>query len=218
MLDGPDGALAGLGEGDVLVDLTTAGVAAARAASERAARAGARFLACPVLGSKAAAEQGQVVLVCGGPGPARERARPALHAISSRLFELDDPAQAALMKLCINAIGGAMITGFAEALALGGAGGLEIWRMVEVLQASSFHSPLFLMKGELIEKGDYAPRFRLSLAEKDQRLAQEAAAGLGCRLPINDAVRRLLHEAAEAGGDRDFCAVAEHLRKKKGLG
>jgi 3-hydroxyisobutyrate dehydrogenase-like beta-hydroxyacid dehydrogenase len=38
------------------------------------------------------------------------------------------PARAALAKLCVNALGGAMITGFAEALALGAAGGLEAVR------------------------------------------------------------------------------------------
>jgi 3-hydroxyisobutyrate dehydrogenase-like beta-hydroxyacid dehydrogenase len=210
VLEGADGVLAGLAEGDVLVDLSTAGVRAARAAQEGASRRGARFVACPILGSKAAAEQAQVTLVAGGPGPARERVRPALHAVSARLFELDDPAQAALMKLCVNAIGGAMLTGFSEALALGSAGGLDVWRMVEVLQASSFHSPLFLMKGELVEKQDYAPRFKVSLAEKDQRLVQEAAAELGARIPVNEAVRAVLGECARSGrADKDVASLAE---------
>jgi 3-hydroxyisobutyrate dehydrogenase-like beta-hydroxyacid dehydrogenase len=124
------------------------------------------------------------------------------------------------MKLCVNSVGGAMITALTEALALGTAGGLDVWRVVEVLQASSFHSPLFLMKGELVEKKDYAPRFKLALAEKDQRLAQEAAQDLGARVPINEAVRRLLGEAAETGhGDKDVCAVAEvcfESSRKKG--
>jgi 3-hydroxyisobutyrate dehydrogenase-like beta-hydroxyacid dehydrogenase len=126
LLEGPDGVLAGLREGDVLVDLSTAGTRAARSAAEAAGKRGARFLACPVLGSRPAAEQAQLVLVVGGPAAARERARPALHAVSARIFELDDPAQAALVKLCVNAVGGAMITGFAEALALGASGGLDM--------------------------------------------------------------------------------------------
>jgi len=210
VLEGDEGVLAGLAEGDVLVDLTTAGTRAIRALEERTQKRGARLVSCPILGSKVAAEQAQIVLVAGGPNAAREKARPALHAVSARLFELDDPVKAALMKLCVNAIGGAMITALSEALALGSAGGLDIWRLVEVLQASSFHSPLFLMKGELVEKKDYAPRFKLSLAEKDQRLAQEAAEDLGARLPISEAVRRLFGDAARSGrGDKDICAVAD---------
>src|SRR5512133_1731340 len=163
VLDGPDGALAGLAKGDVLVDLSTAGVRAARALADRAAKAGIEFVACPVLGSKTAAEQAQIVLVAGGSATARARSRPALHAVSARMFELERAADAALMKLCVNAVGGAMITGFCEALALGASGGLSVPHLVEVLQASSFHSPLFLMKGELIERKDWAPRFAIAL-------------------------------------------------------
>src|SRR5512138_628949 len=210
VLDGPDGALAGLARGDVLVDMSTAGTRAARSAAEQATSRGASFLACPILGSKAAAERAQIVLVVGGPAAASDRARPALHAVSARMFEMEDPVHAALMKLCVNAVGGAMMTGFGEALALGVSGGLEIPALVEVLQASSFHSPLFLMKGELVEQKDWTPRFAIALAEKDQRLAQEAAAEQGAKAPISEAVRRLLGEAVESGrGDKDIAAVAD---------
>jgi 3-hydroxyisobutyrate dehydrogenase-like beta-hydroxyacid dehydrogenase len=210
VLDGPDGALAGLARGDVLVDMSTAGTRSARSVASRASDRGAAFVASPILGSRPSAEQAQVVLLVGGPGPAREKARPALHAVSSRIIELDDAVQAALMKLCVNAVGAAMVAGFGEALALGASGGLPIWKFVEVLQASSFHSPLFLLKGELVERKDWAPRFALALAEKDQRLAQEAAAEQGAKVPINEAVRRLLAEACESGrGGKDVAAVAD---------
>lgn len=217
VLGGPDGVLAGMAEGDILIDLSTAGVQATRAVAERAAAKGVRFVCCPIIGSRHAAEQAQVTLVAGGPAAAREKARPALHAVSARLFELEDPVRAALMKLCINAIGGAMLTSFGEALALGAAGGLEVWRMVEVLQASAFHSPIFLMKGEQVEKRDHAPRFKLALAEKDQRLAQEAAKVLGARMPICEAVRKVMGDTASTGrGEKDVSAVAERCLEAVG--
>jgi 3-hydroxyisobutyrate dehydrogenase-like beta-hydroxyacid dehydrogenase len=210
VMEGPDGILAGLGEGNVLVDMSTAGTREARSLAERVGKRGARFVASPILGSRAAAEKAQVVLLVGGPQQARERAHPALHAVSARIFEFEDALQAALMKLCVNAVGGAMITGFGEALALGASGGLEVARMVEVLQASSFHSPLYLIKGEQILNEDFSPRFSIRLAEKDQRLAQEAAAEQGAKMPINEAVRRLFGDAIESGrGEKDIAAVAE---------
>jgi 3-hydroxyisobutyrate dehydrogenase len=212
VLEGPDGALAGLGKGDVLVDMSTAGTRSAATVTEKAGKAGASFVACPILGSRHAAEQAQVVLVAGGPPAARERARPALHAVSARMFEMDDPVQAALVKLCVNAVGDAMVAGFAEALALAASAGLSVPRFVEVLQASSFHSPLFLIKGDLVERREFAPGFAVRLAEKDQRLAQEAAAQHGIETPINEAVRRLFVDAVESGrGDKDVAAVTELL-------
>jgi 3-hydroxyisobutyrate dehydrogenase-like beta-hydroxyacid dehydrogenase len=212
VLEGPDGALAGLAKGDTLVDLTTGGTRSAKSVAKRAADRGAAFLCAPVLGSKKAAEQAQIVLLVGGPASAREKARPVLRAVSARLIDLEDAAQAALLKLCVNAVGGAMVAGFAEALALGASGGLPIWKLVEVIQASPFHSPLFLVKGELVEKQDYSPRFTVALAEKDQRLAQEAAADQGAKVPVNEAVRRLLSDAAESGrAGQDVAALADLL-------
>jgi 3-hydroxyisobutyrate dehydrogenase-like beta-hydroxyacid dehydrogenase len=210
VLDGPDGALAGLTKGDTLVEMSTAGTRSARSVQARAGERGAELVASPVLGSRPMVEQAQIVLLVGGPGPAREKARPALRAVSARIIELDDPVQAALMKLCINAVGTSMMAAFGEALALGASGGLPVWKVVEALQASPFHSPLFLTKGELVERKDFAPRFAVSLAEKDQRLAQEAAAEQGARMPVNEAVRRLLGEAIASGrGDKDVAAVAD---------
>jgi 3-hydroxyisobutyrate dehydrogenase-like beta-hydroxyacid dehydrogenase len=212
VLDGPEGALAGLRRGDLLVDTSTAGTRATRAIRAQVEGLGAQFVSAPLLGSRPAAEKAQLVVVAGGPAAARDRARPALHAISARLFELEDAVQAALMKLVVNSVGGAMVTALGEALALGASGGLALPAMIETLQASSFHSPIYLMKGEQIVNGDYAPRFALALAEKDQRLAQEAAADQGARLIVNDAVRRLFGDTLERGhGDKDMCAVAEML-------
>ena len=210
VLEGPDGALAGLAKGATLVDASTAGVKEARSVEARCQARGGQFLAAPLLGSRAAAEKAQLVVVVGGAAAAREKARPALHAISARCIEMESAPQAALMKLVVNAVGGAMITGFGEALALGASGGIELAKIIEVIQASSFHSPIYLIKGEQILGNDYAPRFAIALAEKDQRLAQEAAAEQGAKVPINAAVRRLFADAVESGrGDKDLCAVAD---------
>jgi len=209
-LDGPDGALAGLGKGAVLVDVSTAGVRSARSVEERVAAKGASFVAAPLLGSKTAAEKAQLTIVAGGPAEAREKARPALRALSARVIELDSAPSAALMKLVVNSVGGAMMAAYAEGLALGASGGLDLAKVVETLQASNFHSPLFLMKGEQILARDWEPRFAVALAEKDQRLAQEAAADQGAKMPVNTAVRALFVDAIKAGhGGDDMCAVAD---------
>jgi len=218
VLEGPDGVLAGLTSGDTLVDASTSGTRAARSVRSRLEAAGAQFVAAPILGSKAAAEQAQLVVLAGGSAAAREKARPALHAVSARVIEFEDAVQAALMKLVVNAVGGAMVTAFGEALALGASGGLDLGKMIDTLQASSFHSPLYLMKGEQILKRDWSARFAMEHAEKDQRLAQEAAEDQGARMPVNSAVRRLLADGIESGrGDKDMCAVADLLFEWAGV-
>jgi 3-hydroxyisobutyrate dehydrogenase-like beta-hydroxyacid dehydrogenase len=212
VLDGADGVLAGLGKGAVLVDLGTSGTRSTRSIGERVARQGAALVAAPMLGSRAAAEKAQLVVVAGGPPEALATVRPALHAIGARLFEVDSAVHASLTKLCIAVVGAAMATGLGEAMALGASGGLDPAKVLEVLQASGFHSPFHLMKGEQMLAGDYAPRVAVRLVEKDQRLAQEAAADQGARLPVNAAARQLLAETVASGrGDRDLAVVADLL-------
>jgi 3-hydroxyisobutyrate dehydrogenase-like beta-hydroxyacid dehydrogenase len=210
VLDGADGVLAGLQKGAVLVDVSTAGVRSAKEVEEKVNARGASFVAAPLLGSKAAAEKAQLTIVAGGPAAAREKARPALRALSARVIELETAPHAALMKLVVNSVGGAMMAAYAEALALGASGGIDLAKMVETLQASGFHSPLFLMKGEQILARDWTPRFAVALAEKDQRLAQEAAKDQGARMPVNAAVRALFGDAIQAGhGGDDMASVAD---------
>ena len=218
VLEGPDGVLAGMRPGEILVDCGTSGTRETRSAAARLAERGCAFVAAPLIGSKAAAEKAQLVVIAGGPAEAREKARPALHAVSARLIELDDAVQAALLKLVVNAVGAAMMTGFGEALALGASGGLDVQKMIDTVQASGFHSPLYLMKGEQILHRDWEPRFAVALAEKDQRLAQEAAADQGAKLPVNAAVRAALQEAAASGrGDKDMAAVADLAFERAGV-
>ncbi len=210
VVEGPEGVFAGLTAGDTLVDASTCGTRETASLRERATARGAAFLSAPLLGSSHAAERAQLIVVAGGPPETRERARPALHAISAKLIELDDAVHAALMKLCVNSVGGAMLVGLAEALALGASGGLPLAKVVETLQSSPFHSPLFLMKGEQIVERDYAPRFNLELAEKDERLAHEAAVAQNARTPLGEAVRKVLADAIAAGyGEEDNAKVAE---------
>lgn len=210
VLDGPDGLLAGLSGGSVVVDCSTSGPQFTAKLEEAVKGKGASLVSAPLLGSRPAAEKAQLTIIPGGPAAAREKARPALRAVSARILEMDSAVHAALMKLVLNAVGGAMMAGFAEAMALGAAGGLDPARILETLQASTFHSPFFLMKGEQILAKDWAPRFAVTLAEKDMRLAQEAAAAQGSKMPVNAAVRQVLGEVVASGrGDKDFCAVAD---------
>lgn len=218
VLEGREGVLAGLAPGAVLVDTSTAGPGSASGVDVLARSVGARFVAAPLLGSRLAAERRELTIVAGGPLTAREQVRPLLAALSSRILELDTAPLAALMKLVVNCLGGAMITGFGEALALGAKGGLTLPQMIDAIQSSAFRSPLYESKGRQLVDRDLAPRFTLALAEKDQRLVQETAETLGAALPVNAAVRALLAEGVRSGrGELDLCAIAELLFERAGV-
>ena len=133
--------------GDTLVDLSTAGTRSARSVASRAAARGAAFVASPVLGSKPAAEQAQVVLVVGGPAAAREGAAGApRRVVANHRARGSGPGGA---REAVRERGGRRD----DRRLRRGAGARRLGRrsryrqIVEVLQASSFHSPLVPHEG-----------------------------------------------------------------------
>jgi len=78
---GPDGILAGLRPGAVLVEMSTVSPEAVRALATDVAARGAELLDAPVSGSPATLDAGQLSFMVGGTAPALERVRPYLTAI-----------------------------------------------------------------------------------------------------------------------------------------
>ena len=73
--------------------MSTVGVAATERLAAGAARA--RFVDAPVLGTKAPAEQGKLIVLAAGPPEARERCAPVFDAVGAKTVELgDEPAPA----------------------------------------------------------------------------------------------------------------------------
>ena len=66
VLDGPDGALAGLEAGALLVDHTTASAGLARELAAQCADLGASFLDAPVSGGEEGAKNGALTVMVGG--------------------------------------------------------------------------------------------------------------------------------------------------------
>ncbi|MEM9197300.1 MAG: NAD(P)-binding domain-containing protein, partial [Pseudomonadota bacterium] len=75
---GADGALAGMNEGSVLVDHTTASAAVAREIYAAAAERGVGFVDAPVSGGQAGAENGVLTVMCGGEAPVYATAEPVI--------------------------------------------------------------------------------------------------------------------------------------------
>ena len=84
---GPDGAFAGMQQGAVLIDHTTASADVARELSVRATKQGLHFVDAPVSGGQAGAQNGTLTVMCGGDAAAFEAAKPVAMAFA-RAFTL----------------------------------------------------------------------------------------------------------------------------------
>jgi len=206
---GPNGFLAGLRPGTLVIDFSTVGPDAVRALDEACRSRDARFLASPVTGSKNAAAAGTLLLMCGGPADTFQAAQPVLTAVGAKAVLVGDIVQAAQMKLIGNLIIAHMVEALSEGSALAAGAGITVEKVLEVIQASGYASPFWDFKGKALAARDFSTHFAVDLMHKDLTLAMDLGHELGVPMPGTAAVREVYQLARAQGmGQRDIIATA----------
>ncbi len=177
--DGPDGLLAGLRPGAIVLQMGTVSPhATARLAEEVGAR-GAAPLDAPVMGSSPEAREGRLWVLAGGDADTIARARPVLDAVAQRVYHVGLLGQGTRLKLCLNILGGGMVSALAEGMALVDAARLDPDLYIQIIRDADLPRRVMLGKAELMAQGDFAPRFSLDHMGKDVGLAIAMAGDYG---------------------------------------
>ena len=211
----PGGVLDGLSGRTIGVDMSTVLPDTVRSLADDVRARGAGLLDAPVSGSVSLAEAGTLTIMAGGDARDLERARPALEALSSRIFHVGPLGAGATMKLAVNAIVFGLDASIAEALVLAEKAGVDRELAYDVFAASTFRSPFVDYKRDAFLDPDGTPvAFSVGLAQKDLRLILELAGRAGAPMPQAETNLQVLTDTAgDIGAERDFSAVAVHLRR-----
>jgi 3-hydroxyisobutyrate dehydrogenase-like beta-hydroxyacid dehydrogenase len=216
ILHGPDGVLAGLRRGSVLVESSTISPELARKTAAECAERGVEYLDAPVTGGTWGAEKGELVMMVGGSAETIARVEPAFAAIAKRWFHIGPNGSGQTIKLAMNLLLALEVDAFAEALALATAGGVPGESVVEVMQSSMGRSPLLDVKAPMLIEGKYPPSFPLRLMHKDVALALDLAKELGVSLPAGTAAREVYSSVLKAAQeDLDYAAIGRYWAKAK---
>jgi len=211
--EGPDGVLGALGTGKTWVEMSTVSPAASRELAAKAAAAGAQMLDCPVSGSIATLEAGQLTMMVGGDEAAFKAAEPVLLAIGSKATYVGASGLAVSMKVATNLSVGVQVLALAESILLAEAAGIPRTTAIEVLTNSVVGSPLVKYKApQLVNLPDVA-WYPVDMMQKDIKLALELGAELGVALPTTETAQRVLAFAQEKGwGEKDFAILIEAVK------
>jgi 3-hydroxyisobutyrate dehydrogenase-like beta-hydroxyacid dehydrogenase len=209
-----DGILDGLTARTLAVDMSTVLPDTIRSLESDVRGRGAGILDAPVSGSLPLVEAGTLTILVGGDEADLERARPVFEAMSRRIFHLGPLGAGATIKLAVNDIVFALGGALAEALVLAEKAGVDRAVAYDVFADSTVASPFVGYKREAFVDPNHAPvGFSVDLARKDLGLILELARRVGADMPQAEINLAQLAETADhLGGDRDFAALAEHLR------
>ncbi|MEU8887614.1 NAD(P)-dependent oxidoreductase [Streptomyces sp. NPDC048442] len=198
-----------LAAGTVWVQVSTVGEEIYEIAAY-AAEAGLVLVDAPVLGTRQPAELGKLTVLAAGPQSARATVQPLFDTIGSRTVWIgEDPATGAAsrLKLVLNTWVVALTNGVGEALSLAKGLGVDPQHFVDAVTGGPLDSGYFQGKSAAVLAEDFTPSFTVDNAEKDARLAAEAARRAGLRLDGTEAARDRFARAAEQGhGGEDMVA------------
>ncbi|GAA2361994.1 NAD(P)-dependent oxidoreductase [Saccharopolyspora halophila] len=197
-----------LNPGGVWVQMGTIGIPATEQAC--AAAGEVPLVDAPVLGTKAPAENAQLVVLAAGPAQVRDRVQPLFDAVGSKTQWVgEDAAQAAgtRLKLVANNWVLTLTNAVAETIGLAEDLGVDPKDFLGAIEGTATDSAYAHLKGKAIIEDDFTPAFTLSGAAKDAGLIGQAASS-DIRLDLSQAVRERFARALNAGhGDKDMAAV-----------
>lgn len=206
VFQGDNGLLAGLKQGGIIAQMGTLGVEGTESliALIKAQRPDVIFFDAPVSGTKAPAEQAQIVVLASGDREKGAAVEPVFAAISKATKWLGEAGRASKMKLVVNAWLIAMMEGIAESTQLAEELGFTTDDLWNVLESGPLAAPYIKGKMEMFKSGDYTPQMQLIWALKDINLAIEAGSQL--ELPVMKRISQTWQSAVDGGyGDQDHC-------------
>jgi 3-hydroxyisobutyrate dehydrogenase-like beta-hydroxyacid dehydrogenase len=199
---GPDGALAGMAPGSVLVDHTTASAVLAREVHAAAVAAGCHALDAPVSGGQAGAEKGTLTVMVGGDEPTFERAAPVIEAFAQRCVLVGPPGSGQLTKMVNQICIAGVVQGLSEALDFGRRAGLDMERVVSVIGKGAAQSWQMDNRAATMLRGEFEFGFAVEWMRKDLGFCLDEAKRIGASLPMTALVDQFYADVVRAGGRR----------------
>lgn len=217
---GENGIADGLADGAVHVGCATISVDLSRRLKEAHAERGQAYISATVLGRPPAARDGKLFVITAGSDDVLARVSPLLDALGQKTFRVgDDPTQANLVKLCLNALIFSTIEQMAEVFTLGEKAGIAHGTMFEVLTNSFYTAPVHKNYGQImVDKSYDPPGAAMQIGAKDNGLFLKAGEELEVPLPLASLMRdRFIAAFAAGDGEKDFAALLERVRQDAGL-
>ncbi|EKS42357.1 L-threonate dehydrogenase [Afipia clevelandensis] len=204
VLFGAQGVAETLPEGAVFISSATMDPDVARRLAKQLEATGRHYLDAPISGGAQRAAQGELTILASGSPVAFAKAKPALDAMSAKLYELgNEPGQGAAFKMINQLLAGVHIAAASEAMAFAARQGLDIRKVYEVITASAGNSWMFENRMPHVLDGDYTPRSAVDIFVKDLGIIQDMARTAKFPVPVSAAALQMFLMTSAAGMGRD---------------
>jgi len=217
--EGPDGILAGIGRGKVLVEMSTVNPEVSRALACKVREKGADMVDSPVSGSVITLQQGKLSVMVGGRRETFERIQSVLQDLGPKVTYMGDNGLALCMKIATNLSLAVQMMCFSEGVLLAEKSGIARETAVDVLLHSAVASPMVQYRGPFVLHMPDEAWFDVNMMQKDMVLALDMGRKLDVPLPTTAVANEFLTAARAMGlAKQDFACVFKVLAEMSGVG
>lgn len=207
VLDGPDGLLAGIAPGVVVVDASTGDPTRTAAFAAQVGAAGAVYVDAPVNRTPTEALAGTLHVLAGAPEDVLERVRPVLETFSETIHHLGDVGSGHRAKVIHNFVAQGNAAILAEAFTTAAKTGVDLAALAEVCRHSGGYSRTFERLIPYVLSGDdTGQRFAIRNAEKDMNYYTSLNRAAGTSSFVAESVRQTFQLATQIGYGEKYVA------------
>jgi len=196
-------------EGRTFIQMGTIAPPESIALKEKIAARGGDYLECPVLGSKAEAQSGKLILMVGATQAEFKAWENLLRTFGPSVRRAGEVGTAAALKLALNQLIASLIAAISLSIGMAQKNGVSVDLFMDILRESALYAPMFDKKAPAMLRRDFAsPNFPLKHLLKDVDLFLKEAKGIGLTAWHLEGIRALIEKGVSAGlGEEDYSAV-----------
>jgi 3-hydroxyisobutyrate dehydrogenase-like beta-hydroxyacid dehydrogenase len=210
---GPDGAVAAMQPGTILVDHTTASATVAREVHRAAAARGIGFLDAPVSGGQAGAENGKLTIMVGGDADTYAAAEPVLATYAKAVTLMGGPGSGQLTKMVNQICIAGLVQALSEGINFAARAGLDVERVLDVIGKGAAQSWQMDNRGKTMAADQFNFGFAVDWMRKDLSMCLGEARTNGAALPVTALVDQFYARIQAQGGARwDTSSLIRLLR------
>jgi 3-hydroxyisobutyrate dehydrogenase len=210
---GPDGAVAAMQPGTILVDHTTASATVAREVHHAAAARGIGFLDAPLSGGQAGAENGKLTIMVGGDADTYAAAEPVLATYAKAVTLMGGPGSGQLNKMVNQICIAGLVQALSEGINFAARAGLDVERVLGAIGKGAAQSWQMDNRGKTMAADQFNFGFAVDWMRKDLSICLGEARTNGAALPVTALVDQFYARIQALGGARwDTTSLIRLLR------
>ena len=204
---GPDGVLAGLRPGGIVIDFGTSLPASTRALATETEAAGGTLLDAPLGRTPSHARDGQLNIMAAGDRAAFDRVEPVLRDLGENVFHLGATGAGHTIKLINNFFAMTTANAMAEAFAMADVAGISRQQLYDVMSAGPLHSGMMdFVKAYGVDNNPQMLAFAIKNAAKDVGYYAQMAEDAGVDSVMSQGTLAALRDARDNGQAEDMVA------------